>query len=65
MRLLGRDAEREALGRLLTDALAGRSQVAVRELIAPGEVDKGNHFAARQEPELFTAELRAAFRTLR
>ncbi len=29
------------------------------------EVDRGNHFAAWQEPELFTTEVRAAFRTLR
>jgi pimeloyl-ACP methyl ester carboxylesterase len=29
------------------------------------EVDKGGHFAAWEEPELFTNELRAAFRTLR
>ncbi len=29
------------------------------------EVDRGNHFAAWQEPELFTSELRAAFRFLR
>jgi hypothetical protein len=29
------------------------------------EVDEGNHFAALQEPELFTQELRAAFRPLR
>ena len=29
------------------------------------EVDRGNHFAAWQEPALFTAELRAAFRSLR
>jgi pimeloyl-ACP methyl ester carboxylesterase len=29
------------------------------------EVDKGNHFAAWQEPELFTSELRVAFRSLR
>jgi pimeloyl-ACP methyl ester carboxylesterase len=29
------------------------------------EVDRGNHFAAWQEPELFTQELRAAFRSLR
>jgi len=29
------------------------------------EVDEGNHFAAWQEPELFTTELRAAFRSLR
>jgi pimeloyl-ACP methyl ester carboxylesterase len=29
------------------------------------EVDKGGHFAAWEEPELFAAELRAAFRPLR
>jgi pimeloyl-ACP methyl ester carboxylesterase len=29
------------------------------------EVDKGGHFAAWEEPELFTRELRAAFRSLR
>lgn len=29
------------------------------------EVDEGNHFAAWQEPELFTTEVRAAFRSLR
>jgi pimeloyl-ACP methyl ester carboxylesterase len=29
------------------------------------EVDKGGHFAAWEEPELFTAEMRAAFSSLR
>jgi pimeloyl-ACP methyl ester carboxylesterase len=29
------------------------------------EVDRGNHFAAWQEPELFSAEVRAGFRSLR
>jgi pimeloyl-ACP methyl ester carboxylesterase len=29
------------------------------------EVDKGGHFAAWEEPELFTTEMRAAFRALR
>ena len=29
------------------------------------EADKGGHFAAWEEPELFTSELRAAFRSLR
>ena len=29
------------------------------------KVDKGGHFAAWEEPELFSAELRAAFRSLR
>ena len=28
-------------------------------------VDKGGHFAAWEEPELFTAEVRAAFRSRR
>jgi pimeloyl-ACP methyl ester carboxylesterase len=34
-------------------------------LIHFNELDRGNHFAAWQEPELFTAEVRAAFRSLR
>ena len=29
------------------------------------EVDKGGHFAAWEQPELFVAEVRAAFRSLR
>jgi pimeloyl-ACP methyl ester carboxylesterase len=29
------------------------------------EVDKGGHFAAWEEPELFASEMRAAFRSLR
>ena len=40
------------------------------EMVYPGlayfnEVDSGGHFAAWEEPELFTTELRAAFRSLR
>jgi pimeloyl-ACP methyl ester carboxylesterase len=34
-------------------------------LIYFNEVDKGGHFAAWEQPELFSAELRAAFRPLR
>jgi pimeloyl-ACP methyl ester carboxylesterase len=34
-------------------------------LIYWGEVDRGGHFAAWEEPELFAGEMRAAFRTLR
>lgn len=34
-------------------------------LIYFNEVDKGGHFAAWEEPELFSAELRAAFRSFR
>ncbi|WP_164923825.1 epoxide hydrolase family protein [Sinorhizobium fredii] len=41
---------------------AGR---AYRNLIYYNRVDKGGHFAAWEEPGLFSAELRAAFRPLR
>jgi pimeloyl-ACP methyl ester carboxylesterase len=34
-------------------------------LIYFNEVDKGGHFAAWEEPELFSSELREAFRSLR
>jgi pimeloyl-ACP methyl ester carboxylesterase len=34
-------------------------------LVYFNEVDRGNHFAAWQEPELFTSEVRAAFRSMR
>jgi pimeloyl-ACP methyl ester carboxylesterase len=34
-------------------------------LIYFNEVDKGGHFAAWEQPELFSQEMRAAFRTLR
>jgi pimeloyl-ACP methyl ester carboxylesterase len=35
------------------------------KLIYFHEVDKGGHFAAWEQPELFAAEMRAAFRSLR
>ena len=35
------------------------------KLIYWNEVSKGGHFAAWEEPELFSAEMRAAFRSLR
>ena len=35
------------------------------KLIYFNEVDRGGHFAAWEEPELFSAELRAGFRSLR
>jgi pimeloyl-ACP methyl ester carboxylesterase len=35
------------------------------KLIYFNEVDKGGHFAAWEQPELFSSELRAAFRSLR
>jgi len=41
------------------------TEQAYPKLIYFNEVDAGNHFAAWQEPELFTTEVRAAFRSLR
>jgi len=41
------------------------AEQAYPKLIYFNEVDRGNHFAAWQEPKLFTNELRAAFRSLR
>ena len=38
---------------------------AFRDLVYFHEVDKGGHFAVWEQPELFSAELRAAFRSLR
>jgi pimeloyl-ACP methyl ester carboxylesterase len=38
---------------------------AYRNLIYFNEVEKGGHFAAWEQPELFAAELRAAFKSLR
>jgi len=38
---------------------------AYRNLIYFNEVDRGGHFASWEQPELFSAELRAAFRSLR
>ncbi len=41
------------------------TEQAYPNLIYFNEVDQGNHFAAWQEPELFSSEIRAAFRSLR
>ncbi|CAA9243309.1 MAG: Epoxide hydrolase [uncultured Cytophagales bacterium] len=38
---------------------------AYRNLVYFHEVDKGGHFAAWEQPQLFTQEIRAAFRSLR
>jgi pimeloyl-ACP methyl ester carboxylesterase len=38
---------------------------AYHKLIYFSEVDNGGHFAAWEQPELFSAELRAAFKSLR
>jgi Protein of unknown function (DUF1254) len=45
---------------------APQDQVTLTPLpVHQGEVDKGNHLVAWQEPSLFTTEVRAAFRSLR
>jgi len=41
------------------------TEQAYPNLVYFNELDSGNHFAAWQEPELFTQEVRAAFRTMR
>jgi pimeloyl-ACP methyl ester carboxylesterase len=41
------------------------AEQAYPNLIHYHQVDKGGHFAAWEQPQLFTAELRAAFRSLR
>jgi pimeloyl-ACP methyl ester carboxylesterase len=41
------------------------AEQAYPKLIYFNEVEEGNHFAAWQEPELFTTEVRAAFKSLR
>ena len=54
--------------RLPARALPGAAELdraAYPKLVYFNELDRGNHFAAWQEPELFTQELRAAFRSLR
>jgi len=51
------------------DSTTTESATAIRpfrvEVADFNEVDRGGHFAAWEEPELFTAELRAAFKSLR
>jgi pimeloyl-ACP methyl ester carboxylesterase len=41
------------------------TQRAYPNLIYYNQVAKGGHFAAWEQPELFAAEIRAAFRSLR
>jgi pimeloyl-ACP methyl ester carboxylesterase len=41
------------------------AEEAYPNLVYFNEVDQGNHFAAWQEPDIFTNEMRAAFRSLR
>jgi pimeloyl-ACP methyl ester carboxylesterase len=42
-----------------------RGEQTFQKLIYWNEVDEGGHFAAWEQPELLSAELRAAFRPLR
>jgi pimeloyl-ACP methyl ester carboxylesterase len=49
----------------LYEAPRSWAEQAYPNLIYFNRVDAGNHFAAWQEPEIFTTEVRAAFRTLR
>jgi len=46
-------------------AAASWARRAYRNLSYFHEVDKGGHFAAWEQPELFATELRAAFKSLR
>jgi hypothetical protein len=47
------------------DVAGLRRRIAATRWPEKETIDRGNHFAAWQEPELFTTEVRAAFRTLR
>jgi pimeloyl-ACP methyl ester carboxylesterase len=49
----------------LYEAPRSWAEQAYPNLIYFNHVDEGNHFAAWQEPDLFTTEVRAAFRSLR
>jgi hypothetical protein len=42
-----------------------RARRAYPNLVYFNEVDRGGHFAACEQPQLFTEELRVAFKTLR
>jgi pimeloyl-ACP methyl ester carboxylesterase len=46
-------------------ALRSWAERAYPNLIYFNEVDKGGHFAAWEQPQLLTEELRGAFRSLR
>ena len=51
--------------RELYQAPRSSTERAYPNLIYYNAVDRGDHFAAWQEPEPFSAEVRAAFRSLR
>ena len=47
------------------DDLRRRVEASYPNVVYFNEADKGGHFAAWEEPELFTNELRAAFKSMR
>src|ERR687893_660031 len=51
--------------RALLPALRSRDERSYPNLTYFNEVDRGGHFAAWEEPQLFSEEIRAAFRSLR
>ena len=53
------------LPRELYQAPHSWAEQAYPSLIYFNEVDEGNHFAAWHQPDLFTTEVRAAFKSLR
>jgi pimeloyl-ACP methyl ester carboxylesterase len=59
----GSSAER--LPRRAVPGAADLDGAAYPNLIHYNELDRGGHFAAWEQPELFSQELRAAFRSLR
>jgi pimeloyl-ACP methyl ester carboxylesterase len=55
--------KKRKLGR--SNPLRSWAEKAYPKLIHFNKLDKGGHFAAWEQPELFTQELRAAFKSLR
>jgi pimeloyl-ACP methyl ester carboxylesterase len=51
--------------RRLTTSAPDRGDAIAQHLVYFNEVDRGGHFAAWEEPDLFAEEMRAAFRSLR
>ena len=50
---------------IMSTAPKSRTEKAYPKLIHCNPLPKGGHFAACEQPELFTQELRAAFKSLR
>ena len=58
-------AKKYSTGRLYPATIEGEARTWQWSLWALNEVDRGGHFAAWEEPALFTSELRKAFAPLR